>query len=240
MATTVGQIADWACKKVDRLDKMGFACAECVALIKLITGKIPFDAMCTKTAELAVVAGTREYSLATAASDLQGIISIRYSYTATSSVRLRRTNGRALDAKPRGAPRGNPYQYARFGGAIELDPTPQLSTHTFRIRYWKKHPINEAGNPIYSDTEILIPEEWDELLKWELLYRLYYELDRPQDAMLLMAPTAMPRQYSTKKTYVQELGMIPRLWNELLITIDRREAIDEDFGMAPIMRRFTS
>lgn len=239
MATTIGQIATWACGKVDRPDKMGKACEEAVALVRLITGKIPFDSLCVKTAELPVVAGTREYSLASLDPELEGIMSIRFSYSTTSSIRLRKTNGRALDAKPRGAPNGRTYQYARFGGALEFDPTPNSSSYTYRIRYWKKHDISEDGTPIYSDTELLTPPAWDELFKWELLYRMYYELDRPQDAMLLMAPTAMPRQYEKKKTYVQEIGIIPRLWNELLLTVDRREAIDDDFGMSPIIRRYS-
>jgi hypothetical protein len=51
-------------------------------------------------------------------------------------------------------------------------------------------------------------------------------------------PMPMPRQMSPKKTQMFEVGIIPRLYNDLLKTINMREAVDEDFSVNPIRRRY--
>ena len=91
-----------------------------------------------------------------------------------------------------------------------------------------------------ATTGLVTPPEWDELVEWETLYRLYFFADRGNDALALMAPAQMPRQAWVKKTTSYEMGIIPRLWNDLLQTSQMREGVDEEFSINPRYRQFTN
>jgi len=69
---------------------------------------------------------------------------------------------------------------------------------------------------------------------------LYYALERFSEAASLVMVTPMPRQAEPKRRIQQEVGIIPRLWNELLKTVSQRENIDEDFGINPLIRPYTA
>lgn len=90
-----------------------------------------------------------------------------------------------------------------------------------------------------QDTYVLTPSEWDELLRYETLYKTYYALDQIEKAMALMQPQMVPRQPTIKKTSMFEMGIIPRLWNDLLTTVSQQENVDEDFGINPTMRAYS-
>jgi hypothetical protein len=102
------------------------------------------------------------------------------------------------------------------------------------MRYWSNPTID--GTP--GNTNLVTPLAWDELFKWETLYRLYFITSQEDKAAALIMPMPMPRQMSPKKTQMFEVGIIPRLYNDLLKTINMREAVDEDFSVNPIRRRY--
>ncbi len=101
--------------------------------------------------------------------------------------------------------------------------------------------LTDTTDTNYWNTIILTPTEWDELLQYETLYKVYYALDQPEKAMALMQPMMVPRQPgSPQKTRVAETGIIPRLWNDLLSTTSQNENVDEDFGINPTIRAYSN
>lgn len=97
--------------------------------------------------------------------------------------------------------------------------------------------LNDQVN--FQTTVLVTPEEWDELLGWETLYRVYYALDQPDKAAALIGQNGFPRQPSPRKQKVFETGIIPRLWNDLLKTMSQQENVDEDFSINPIIRSYS-
>lgn len=237
--STIGEIATWAYEMIARPDQVGKAVDSAVDVYRLYCSCIPFDSLRAKTSLTSTVAGTNEYALSGLTGgpyDIAGIISIRINFTSTSGRRLTRRNARLYDSYSN-APRQKPASYARFGGNLIFHPTPDSSNYTFYLRYWKRPAINPPAT--IGDTTLLTPVEWDELLKWETLYRLYSKLEQHDKAMMLVSPSPIPRYPSTKKLIHHEVGIIPRLLNDLLKTVDMREGIDENFTVNPITRRYT-
>lgn len=96
-----------------------------------------------------------------------------------------------------------------------------------------------ALTPWYQQP-FVTPEEWDELIRWETLYRVYIALDQIDKAQALVTPQGLPRQQgSPKKIRVFETGIIPRLWNDLLETVSQKENVDEDFSINPVIRPYS-
>jgi hypothetical protein len=93
----------------------------------------------------------------------------------------------------------------------------------------------------YWTYPLVTPESWDELLKWETLYRVYFALGRNDEAAGLMTGgQGFPRQAgSPRKQRVFETGIIPRLWNDLLETTSQNENVDEDFNINPVIRAYS-
>lgn len=235
MATTIGDIANWAVttvmNRVDLLDAAyGFAEDAYVAMC----GKVPFEELSHTSSELPMTSGTATYSITS--SNLLGIVSIRIKYSSSEARRLKRSHVRLYDGMGIVA-NGRPYSYARWGDSIEVMPPPDSSSYTYRIRTWSRPTLETAK----AETELVTPREWDELLQWETLYRLYHATGEQEKAMMLMAPTQMPAYpNSPRKSRVYEFGIIPRLWNDLLRTYNQREAVDEDFSLNPSYRAYTS
>jgi hypothetical protein len=98
---------------------------------------------------------------------------------------------------------------------------------------------NDISASVVNVTQLVTPAEWDELMKWETLYRVYMYLDQLDKASALVQPQPLPRQASPKKTVMYEVGIIPRLWNDLLTTISQQENVDEDFSINPVIRAYT-
>ncbi len=232
--STIGDISTWAWSRLNRPDKKDVAVEAAVDAYRMVTGSVPFDELRVKTAEIPFLLNIGEYTFPT---DLLGVISIRVT-NGNMRRRLRRSHARVYDAIS-ATPGGPPASYCRFGGKMEVLPVPNSGVMTYRIRYWQRPPTNDGDDPPLDATELVTPPEWDILLKWETLYNLYNYLEQQDKAMLLIQPMPYPKQPYTAKDRMLDAGIIPRLWNQLMRTVDQREAIDEDFGMSVLTRRFT-
>lgn len=233
---TLGDIATWAWKRLNRPDKSADAVEAAKDAYLMMCGAVPFDELRTKTAELPLV--TTPGATYDQPADMLGVISIRMT-NGNLKRRLRRSTARVYDAISQ-TPNGPPASYVRFGSKFEFMPEPNSTGMTYRIRYWKRPPINDGDNPPMDATVILVPEEWGILLKWETLFNLMNFVGLEDKAAMLVMPMPYPKQPYTAKMRMLEAGIIPRLWNDLCRTIDQREAIDEDFGMTVLSRRFTA
>lgn len=139
--------------------------------------------------------------------------------------------------------RGGTSSWAGVNGYLHA--VTKVDANSFSI------PINSTGFGAFSGQSLtakslrisshtlLMPEEWEELLMWETLYRLYTATEQHDKAMLLVAPTMTPRMPTPKKITIREVGIIPRLWNDLLQTVYGREGVDEDFSINPISRPYS-
>lgn len=205
---------------------------------RTLCNKIPFEELQEGPVTLACVADQQSYNLTSLLSAatkpaLAGICSLRIEYTSAHVLRLKRDHVRNYDSMSVPAS-SKPVKYARWGSTIELWPPPN-STYSMKLRYWHKPTIDGT----LANTTLDVPDEWLELIKWEAVYRLYTVLNRPIDAMALIAPSQLPHYPSSKKIQMHDIGIIPRLWNDLLQTISQRENIDEDFSINPLVRRYT-
>lgn len=237
-ATTIGAIANWAAVgKLKRYDILTDAVEAAVDVYRMLCGKVPFDILHHISQEYYFTPGQSAYSVSCLEPELAGIISVRVSYGTNKYRRLRRSHARVYDNLG-SLTSSIPSTYARFGHQLEFNPMPRSASYTYRLRYWSL-PTLEAN---VSNTVLLTPPNWDELLKWEVLYRMYLHLDMFEKAQQLVAPTSLvgnQRQRSVKHTIMFETAIIPRLWNDLLLTISQREGVDEDFGINPTVRRYT-
>lgn len=228
---------DWVCNTIlNRTDIQSKAYSLAVDFYQLLCAKVPFDELMTTSAEQAMVAGTSSYSLSSLSPVVSGIASIRITFGAAGSLmrRLRRSSTRVYDSLSV-VTNGRPATYARWGQSIEVNPPPDSSTYTYRVRYWSTPTLD--GTP--SNTTFLPPPEWMELMKWETLYRVYTLLDMHEKAMLLVQPPMVPSQPTSKKLRQESVGIIPRLWNDLLTTRSQKENVDEDFGINPMIRPYS-
>lgn len=244
---TLDDIASWV--TVDQLhrpasdtDITSVARNAALSFYKILCAKIPFEELQYTSPEFALTAGTAVYTLGTATSGttfgfspaLRAIANVRVTYSSNNRARLRRSHVRTYDSISVDTP-GRSATYARWGLNIQLSPPP-VAAYTLRFRYWGRPSINATPHL----TTIVTPEEWDELIKWETLYRVYNSLDQQEKAMALVQPAMMPRQPgSPRKQRTFEPGIIPRLWNDLLQTIGQTENVDEDFGINPVMRNYS-
>lgn len=240
MATTLDDIATWAGVTMMKRDDVQTAARQAaLEIYLLVCQKVPFEALHQKSAELPLQVGVDSYDLSsgpTALSpELAGIMSIRYT-NGTRKWRVRRSNTRLYDAIQSTA-NGDPRMYARFGKTVEFNPAPVSAAATFRVRYWSNPTI--VASPNEHTTTLVTPVAWDALFKWETLYRMYYITGQEDKAAQLIMPMPYPRSPQPKKTVMFEMGIIPRLWNDLLLTINMREGVDEDFSINPIRRDYT-
>jgi hypothetical protein len=205
--------------------------AEALSVYMLMCAKVPFEALQTTTAELPVTLGVSTYALPT---NLSGIVSIRITYGTNQYRRLKRSHVRKFDSFSSVA-NNRPVSYARWGNSIELFPPPNSGSYTYRIRHWMKPTIATD----VEDTVLCYPDEWFELHKFETLFRGYIHIEEPEKAMMLVQPAMLPRQPSPKRVVTTEIGIIPKLWNDLLMTMNQREAPDDDFSINPLVRSYT-
>lgn len=235
--TTIGDIAQWCVTKMmNRTDLLDLAYEFGKDVYLHICGRVPFEELQVTSAELAFTSGTAAYSLANLVPAVSGIMSVRASYV-TSTRRLRRSHVRLYDNLS-SVTNGRPHSYARWGNSIEVNPPPDSSSYTYRIRYWCRPPIQTE----LAQTQLITPPEWDELFKWETYYRLLHATGQEEKAMSLMVPTQLPSYPGARRKTRShgDVGIIPRLWNDLLRTYSEREGIDEDFSINPVMRAYTA
>ncbi len=234
---TIGDVANKiAVKKLRRPDLLAETAEAALDAYLTICSKVPFEALQFTSAERNCTFNVATHDI----SDLNaaGVVSVRMTYGVGQARRLKRSHVRVYDSLSYIAA-SRPANYARWGDTLEFMPPPDSASYTYRIRYWVRPPVVFDGSGDASATRIVIPPEWVELLKWETLYREYWNIDEIQKANVLMMPAMLPRQYSPKNAPNFEIGIIPRLWNDLLMTINQREASDEDFSVNPVMRPYT-
>lgn len=193
-----------------------------------ICGRVPFGELVAPTPVLACTPAQSAVDISALNPAVAGIISLRVNYTSTQGRRLRRTHIRLMQNYGSTLVAGKPHEYARHGLQLRLFPVPDQA-YSLTLLYWMRPAI---ASPVGS-TVLAVPPEWEELVMWEALYRIYGILRRPEDAQALIMPALQPKMRTGKKQYSQDIGIIPRLWNELLLTVDRREGIDEDFSINP-------
>jgi hypothetical protein len=115
----------------------------------------------------ATTIGQRTYSLP---ADLWFILSLRDN---TNNIKLQRTHTMVLDKI---APTsGQPVRYARFGLAVELDPTPN-GVFTLQLRYRKRVTELAPGG------SMIIPREWDEPVTVLAVVKGFEALDNKEKA----------------------------------------------------------
>lgn len=238
--TTIDDIANWAVTKLNRVDLLSDAREAALSFYQLLCHKVPFDSL-RDTVTAAFFTNQANYSIndyvsLTELSQVAGICSVQVTANGTSR-RLRRSHIRVYDSLGT-LTTGIPSIYARWGGYLYFNPTP-ASTYPWQVRYWKAPPITRTGGGI-GTTILFTPPEWDELLKWETYYRMLIHTDQFEKAQALVNPMPMPRQAASKKTIMFETAIIPRLWNDLLVTVEQRENVDEDFSMNPMVRAYTN
>ena len=236
MATTLGDIASTVANDIlVRPDEtIGFAIKAAEMAYRTIANKVPFPELLVRSDEIAVTQDSQTLNLTTNLSDYEvaGIISIRYKVSATELFRLTRDDARNHEWYTYQVS-GIPRMYARVDqDTIEFNVAPSAA-HTIRVYFWRKPAISVTDPAAH---ELMIPVEWEELLIWETLYRTYHFLQAFDKAAALMMPAMLPDGQSARKRHSKEMGIIPRLWNDLLSTVNWRESIDEDWGMQPYRR----
>lgn len=241
MSFTLQNCIDWVQNDVLHRQDMNSAITDaCINFYQVLTRKVPFDELQVTSPEYPLIVGQASYDLTVPPYQLdpplKAISSIRLTYgpSGSSSVRLRRSATRLYDSISYTNFNSRPSTYARWGNAIELNPPPDSSSYTLRFRYWQLADVSEG-----ADTTPLIRDEWAELIKWETLYRAYYYLEKYDAAAQLVMPQPLPRQPSPRRQVMYEVGIIPRLWNDLLSTISSMEAPDEDFSINPVVRNYS-
>ena len=235
--STLGDIATTVALKIlvrdDAANDWALKAAE--QAYRTICNKVPFPELMVRSDELAVTASDPTFNLTTALPDYEiaGIISIRYTVSSTQKYRLIRDDARNHEWYDFTQP-GYPRLYSRIDqDTIEFNMAPLSSSHTLRVYFWRK-PVIDVSDP--ASHTLLIPVEWEELLVWETLYRTYHFLQEFDKAHALMLPSMIPPGPSTNKRFAKDMGIIPRLWNDMLKTLNWRESVDEDWGMQPVRR----
>jgi Putative Ig domain len=237
-ASTIATIASFVTSDfLSRTDITTQTQAAALRVYRILCGKVPFEQLYNITNEIPFVSGQDTYDLSQLVPPLAGIVSIRATINSNTKRRLRRTSARLYDSLSIIQP-GLPSTYARTASTrITVNPPPNSSSMTFRIRYWSR-PAEDPSAPTTA-TVLATPIEWDELFMWETAYRVLYLLGQEQRAATLVQPMAMPRQPSPINEKMLEVGIIPRLWNELLGTLSERENVDEDFNINPVIRAYS-
>ncbi len=235
--TSIGDIANWVCQRLNRNDVLDRATQNAVSAYVDVCGRVPFENLQFMTGELPTVSGQGVYDISSY--NVAGIISIRFTFAPGQVIRLKRSHVRQFDVFQ--TIQSKPFMYARFNQTIELQPIPDSSSYTYRIRFWQFPSIDSSPTGFPGATTMLVtPLQWDTLFKYETLYRTYLDLDMYEKASYLMAPSALPRQATPKRVLNAEVGILPRLWNELMMTYQQREGADEDYSINPAQRSYTS
>lgn len=236
--TLISDIAAWVTGKyLKRTDVSVDAQQAALQMYRVICAKIPFDSLTAISPEIPLVQGQDTYDLSVLVPPLLGIISIRLTINSTTRRRLRRSSARLYDSLSI-IQNGQPSTYARTAGSqIQINPPPDSNNYSIRVRYWTRPP--EVAAPNGLNTVLGTPLEWDPLFQWETAWWMLNEIGQEERAASLVQPMMMPRQSSPKKQTMMEIGIIPRLWNELLTTVSQKENVDEDFSVNPVMRPYS-
>lgn len=240
--TKISDIANWVIGDyLNRTDLLNVAENAALYFYRIMCAKVPFEELHTVSQELNMQAGVPTYDLSQLVPPLVGIVNIRVTLNPAGAAlagtrrRLRRSSSRLYDSLSYSV-NGRPSTYARTAGLqIQISPPPDQA-YQFRVRYWTR----PAEAPTPSNTVLVTPLEWDELLRWETAWRVLNMIGQEQRAATLIAPEPYPRQRpGPKKLLMMGQGIIPRLWNELLSTHSQKENVDEDFNINPVIRPYS-
>ncbi len=201
-----------------------------------ICAAIPHTALQKMTAEIPFVQGQDTYDITSY--NVAGIFSIRVTASGRT-YRARRSHHRVMDTFPASS-QGNPILYSRFNYNLEWRPVPSSSATSFRIRYWDIPVFDDDNIETIAAQPIELDKSWNELIYYETLYRVFIDTNQMEKAQMLMMPSPVPRQPTFKKVRMVEMGIIPRLWNDLLLTVQDREGADESFSINPIGREYNA
>lgn len=227
MATISSRVSLLATDVLKRADVTTMLTNQYVEAYRRVCSRVPFEDLQYRETKACTI-DNPIVDLTTLTYVMSGIMSIQLVVSSSRARRLRRSHYRNLDNRVVPASR-EPNTYSRFGRKIELDPPPN-SAYDLKIRYWREPLIDgTAGN-----TVLLVPDAWLQLLDWECMYTAYTILGRTDLATSLMMGSMQPKMPSPKKIQSSDMGLIPRLWNELLITIAEREHVDENFSINPV------
>lgn len=234
--TSITDVANWVTSDyLKRTDITVEAQNAAIMVYRIVAAKVPFEQLVSITPELPLSTGVDIYDLSQLVPPLVGITDIRVTLGSNIRRRLRRSSARMYDALSI-IQNGRPSTYARSGAqTVQLNPPPDNSSYTMRVRYWSRPP----EDAVFNTTVLATPIEWDALFKWEAAWWVLNELGQEQRAMQLVQPMMMPRQSSPKAQRMMEIGIIPRLWNELLTTVSQKENVDEDFNINPVIRAYS-
>ena len=240
MARDLQSIADEVSEEiVNRTDARSRALKYATRAYRNVCQLLPFPNLQKLSDDFTTVADQSQYDIS--ALDLAGIMSIRYTNSAGRKHKLVWTSIINMDRQGSDLT-GRPSTYTRCEvdssdhEQIQLNPAPDTAGETFKIRYWSMPTID--ASQVGSHT-LVTPVEWDELLVYMALERTYISYEEFAKAQALVIPTMMPRQYSTKKVYQVEMGIIGRLLNDLLQTSEERENVDSSYQLNPVYRRYT-
>lgn len=233
--STLDTLVTFVKRRVKRADMDTNILEHAIDVYKSICGLMPFSGLQQKL-ELPLVDGEPLVSLE--GLRVAGIMSVRLASSATNANfrRLKRAHSTLFDELGY-VTSATPAMYCRFGNGIEIHPPPNGSNFLIRIRAWMEPVI--VDTPDELTTELVWPSAWDSLGKYETLYRIYIDLDEHEKAAWLMQPMMIPRQPAPRKVRSYEMGIIPRLWNDLLRLETQREGVDEDFSINPLVRNYS-
>jgi hypothetical protein len=206
-----------------------------------ICGKVPFPELQAKSSAITVTEDDEEVDISSL--KVAGILSVRY-YD-DSADKWKRLHPDTVDNYDHIPVRrsGVPSTFARgtSGTTIEFDNLPDDGADSIVIRYWRMPAITDPNDmaELASHT-LVIPVDWEQLLRWEALYALYHYENSEESlrkAQMLVMKGPFPRMGTTKKQISYEIGIIPRLWNDLLETLKTREGHMMDYPVAPANTR---
>lgn len=232
----ISNIASWVTSRLKRSDLSTIATEDAYWCYFTICGAVPFDELMVTSPERPLVMNQTVYDLSDL--DLQGIGSVRFNFGGTYR-RARRSHVRVYDAMGFISP-SRPATYARQGLTIEVNPPPDAGNYTYRIRYWKRPPSNDVNK---GDVELITNREWNEIFFYETFYRVLMDIDEYEKAGQLVSPSLYPPSPDMpagRRKRFHDLGIIPRLWNDMVRTISQREDVDEDFSINPIVRPYSN
>lgn len=218
----------------NRQDLVSVTWVQMLKAYKMIALKVPFDELRVKSAERTIDTASAVHDLSDIVTEIGGIQWTRITDASGNRRVIENLSTRQFDALQTTSTGGGPAAWARWGMNIEFDRPAPSTGWTVMFRYWKRPPIES----LIEDTEILLPDEWCDLLFWETCYRIALILKDYDLANSLIQPMPMPRQQSPVKTRTFEVGIIPRLWNDLLKTIQDREGPGTGVATRPNVRPY--
>lgn len=197
------------------------------SLIQL-TSNIDFEELEVQGANVTLVAGTSTYTIAATFADAGDVVQtimdfVVYTDYGSNTTTLRLKYSDILEGDKITPLEGTyPTQWSRTGARVMFRPVPNLA-YTMFMRYRRQHPL--TGTIPYDTTTILLPTEWDIVIKTLAMSEGYDELKEHD-----RAATLKNRVWGGKNpnTGIDEIGMV-----KPLLTKRQREMPQYDIPLRP-------